>query len=129
MRGEPGMTLLEVLIATMMLAAIALIVFSAFAIGIRAAVLAAGMNTAAGLAEEALAALTALPCGTSFRAAPAAQDGAASAYAREGGARRVSAQGLWELHSTVSWTQGRQPRTLTLVTLRHVSSACRWAAP
>jgi type II secretory pathway pseudopilin PulG len=129
MRGQSGMTLLEALIATMMLAVISLTVFSAFAIGVRAALLAARMNTAAGLAEEALASLTALPCGTSFSAAPAAQDGAASGYAREAGARRVSAQGLWELHSTVSWTQGRQPRTVTLVTKRHVSSACRWAAP
>jgi hypothetical protein len=97
------------------------------------------MNTATGLAQEALAGLTALPCGGSFRAASALPDRGArpehasgvdmpSGYAGEAGARPASAPGLWELHSTISWVQGRQ-RAVTLVTMRHVSAACRWAAP
>jgi prepilin-type N-terminal cleavage/methylation domain-containing protein len=64
---QQGMTLLEVLIAMMLLGVVALIIFTAFGIGLRAAALAAGMNTATGLAEETLATLTAAPCGSSFR--------------------------------------------------------------
>jgi hypothetical protein len=58
------MTLMEVLIAMMLLAVVAVVIFSAFSIGLRAAALAGGMNTATGIAEETLALLTASPCGS-----------------------------------------------------------------
>jgi hypothetical protein len=53
------MSILEVLIATMLLGVVAVVVFTAFGIGLRAAALAGGMNTATGLAEEVLVTLAA----------------------------------------------------------------------
>ncbi len=126
-RSECGMTLLEVLIATMLLAIVAVVVFASFAIGLRAAALAGRMNTATGLAEEALATLTASPCGSSFNASvPADPGGDLSRYQREVSARRVGQGNLWELTATVSWTQERRVRSVTLTTLRHVSAACEF---
>lgn len=123
---ERGMTLLEVLIATMLLAVVAVVVFASFAIGLRAAALAARMNTATGLAEEALATLTASPCGSSFTTqVPADAGGDLSRYQRDVAARRVG-DNLWELSATVSWTQERRVRSVTLTTLRHVSAACEF---
>jgi type II secretory pathway pseudopilin PulG len=118
------MTLLEVLIATMLLAIVAVVVFASFAIGLRAAALAGSMNTATGLAEEALATLTASPCGSSFTAAPPQPGGELARYHREVSARRIGPGNLWELTATVSWTQERRTRSVTLTTLRHVSAAC-----
>src|SRR3972149_4512313 len=87
---ERGMTLLEVLIATMLLAVVAVVVFASFAIGLRAASLAGRMNTATGIAEEALATLTASPCGSSFTAqVPADPGGDLSRFHREVSARPV----------------------------------------
>jgi len=124
---ESGMTLLEVLIATMLLAVVAVVVFASFAIGLRAAALAGRMNTATGLAEEALATLAASPCGSSFTA-PVSPDpgGELSRYHREVSARRVGPGTLWELTATVSWSQERRMRSVTLTTLRHVSAACEF---
>ena len=125
-RPERGMTLLEVLIATMLLAVVAVVVFASFAIGLRAAGLAARMNTATGLAEEALATLTASPCGSSFNAqVPADPGGDLSRYHRDVSARQLDGN-LWELSATVSWTQERRVRFVTLTTLRHVSAACEF---
>lgn len=122
---QAGMTFLEVLIATMLLAIVAVVVFASFAIGLRAAALAGRMNTATGLAEEALATLTASPCGSSFNASlPPLADGDLARYQREVSARRVGPGNLWELTATVSWTQERRTRSVTLTTLRHVSAAC-----
>jgi prepilin-type N-terminal cleavage/methylation domain-containing protein len=123
---ERGMTLLEVLIATMLLAVVAVVVFASFAIGLRAAALAARMNTATGLAEEALAMLTASPCGSSFSTqVPADAGGDLSRYQRDVSARRVG-DNLWELSATVSWAQERRVRSVTLTTLRHISAACEF---
>ena len=126
-RRESGMTLLEVLIATMLLAVVAVVVFASFAIGLRAAALAGRMNTATGIAEETLAVLTASPCGSSFTAAIPADVGSdRSRFHREVSARRVGEGNLWELTATVSWSQERRTRSVTLTTLRHVSAACEF---
>ena len=136
--SERGTTILEALIATMVLSVVAVGIFTAFAIGLRAASLAGSMSTATGMAEEALARLTASPCGASFQsglaaagADPAADATPASAvrsrFHRETSARPVAGTGLWELTATVSWTQERRERRVTLVTLRHVSAACEMA--
>ncbi|MBI3997408.1 MAG: type II secretion system protein [Armatimonadetes bacterium] len=127
-RSERGMTIMEVLVATMLLGIIAVIVFSAFAIGLRAASLAGGMNTATGLAEEALATLVASPCGSSFQTAipPELPDERLARYRREVSARRLPGGSLWELTATVSWSQERQQRSVTLTTYRHVSAACEF---
>lgn len=57
--AQRGFSLLDVLIATMLLGVVGVVVFTAFAIGLRAAALAGGMNTAVSLAEETLTALAA----------------------------------------------------------------------
>lgn len=122
------MTILEVLIATMVLAVAALIVFSAFGIGLRAAALASGMSTATSLAEETLATLTASPCGSSFRLSlPAEIAGQRLArYRRETSVTRKPGTNLWEITATISWTQERQQRSVTLTTWRYVSAACEF---
>ena len=126
MTTERGMTILEVLIATMLLAVVSLVVFTAFGIGLRAAALAGGMSTATGLAEEALATATASPCGSSFLTPVAQPAGEHLArYRREVRANHQRG-GLWEFTSTVTWTQERRPRSVTLSTYRYVSLACEF---
>lgn len=122
------MTLMEVLVAMMVLSVVAIAIFSAFAIGLRAAALAAGMNTATGIAEETLALLTASPCGSSFTLpiSPTPDDERLARYRRDVSVRQVSKAGLWELSVTVSWTQARMPRSVTLTTMRHISAACAY---
>jgi hypothetical protein len=122
------MTLMEVLIAMMLLAVVAVVIFSAFSIGLRAAALAGGMNTATGIAEETLALLTASPCGSSFTLpiSETPDDERLARYHREVRVRPASGVGLWELSVTVSWTQARMQRSVTLTTLRHVSAACAY---
>jgi prepilin-type N-terminal cleavage/methylation domain-containing protein len=125
---QRGMTILEVLIATMMLAVVALVIFSAFGVGLRAAALASRMNTATGLAEEALTQLTASTCGSSFSPGAVSEpsgEGLAR-FHREVAARARGASGLWELTSTVTWTQERRERSVTLTTLRYTSVACEF---
>ncbi|MDR7483059.1 MAG: hypothetical protein QN183_13475 [Armatimonadota bacterium] len=118
------MTLLEVLVATLLLGVAAVLVFSAFAVALRAAALASGLNTATGLAEEALATLSAAPCGSSFQAAiPAEVEVRGLRFHRQTSVQRVGPR-LWELTVNVTWTQARRARTVTLGTLRHVSAAC-----
>lgn len=121
-----GMTLLEVVIATMLLGVVAMIIFTAFGIGLRAAALAGGMNTATGLAEETLATLTAAPCGSSFnQALPAEVEGQHRyRYTRQVSARPATGKNMWELSATISWVQERQQRSVTLTTLRYISTAC-----
>ena len=128
MRTADGFTLLEVLIATMLLAVVALLLFTSFGIGLRAASLAGGMNTGTGLAEEVLATLVASPCGSSFQTAipPEPPDQRLARYRREVQVRRLSGTNLWEISATVSWTQERQQRSVTLATYRHVSAACEF---
>jgi hypothetical protein len=120
------MTLIEVLIATMVMGVVAIVIFASFSIGLRAAALAGGLNTATGLAEETLARLTAAPCGSSFALTvpPDFEDPRLARYRREVQVRQTGAAGLWELSVTVSWAQERQDRSVTLTTLRHVSMAC-----
>ncbi|MDR7556011.1 MAG: type II secretion system protein [Armatimonadota bacterium] len=122
--GPRGMTLLEVLIAVMLLGATAVLVFSAFAVALRAAALASGLHTATSLAEEALATLAAAPCGSSFHAqVPSDVELHGLRFHRRTTVQRVGSR-LWELTVHVTWTQARRPRTVTLTTLRHVSAAC-----
>jgi len=125
MHPHRGMTILEVLIATMLLAVVAIVIFAAFGIGLRAAALAGGMNTATGLAEEVLAQLTVSSCGASFRSAAPEPGGEGLArFSREAASQSRGTSDLWELSASVSWTQERQNRRVTLTTLRHVSAAC-----
>ncbi|MGQ0569658.1 MAG: type IV pilus modification PilV family protein [Armatimonadota bacterium] len=123
---EQGMTILEILIATMLLAVVAVIIFSAFGIGLRAAALANGMSTATGLAEETLATLTASPCGSSFRlpVRPEPEREGLSRYRREANVRPAPGKNMWELSVTVYWKQERAERSVTLTTLRYISEAC-----
>ncbi len=125
---QRGMTILEVLIATMLLAVVAIVIFAAFGIGLRAAALAGGMNTATGLAEEALTQLTASTCGSSFRTAavPEPVGEGLARFRREVASRQRGSSALWELTATVSWTQERRERSVTLTTLRYVSVACEF---
>lgn len=125
------MTILEVLVATMIIGVMALVIFASFGIGLRAAALASGLNTATGLAEETLTRFTASPCGGSFQEAipPEFEDTSLARYRREVSARATATPGLWELSVTVSWTQERRPRSVTLATLRYVSAACRFVTP
>lgn len=122
------MTILEVLIATLLLAVVALIVFSSFGIGLRAAALAGGMSTATGLAEETLASLTAAPCGSSFHG-PIPEEAPGDRpirYRREVSVHRAHGTNLWELSATVTWNQEQRQRSVTLTTLRHISAACEF---
>jgi type II secretory pathway pseudopilin PulG len=131
LRTAQGMTILEVLVATMVLAVVSFVIFSAFAIGLRATALASSMQTATGLAEEALARVTASPCGTSFRLASQlsqppdpAQDPRLARFDRAVTVRPAGRTGLYEITATVTWTQERARRQVTLTTWRHVSAAC-----
>lgn len=126
--NDSGTSILEVLIATLLLAVVALIVFSSFGIGLRAAALAGGMSAATGLAEETLATLTAAPCGSSFLGAIPAETGGDRPirYRREVSVQRARGNNLWELSATVTWTQERRLRSVTLTTLRHISAACEF---
>jgi prepilin-type N-terminal cleavage/methylation domain-containing protein len=125
---QPGMTILEVLIATMVLAVVAVIVFAAFGIGLRAAMLAGGLNTATSVAEETLATVTAAPCGSSFRQPipPEAGEGPLAKYHREVTVEQRPGTNLYEIRATVTWTQERMVRSVTLTTLRYVSAACEF---
>jgi len=123
-RPDRGMTILEMLIATMLLAVVAIVIFAAFGIGLRAAALAGGMNTATGLAEEVLAQLTVSSCGASFRSAPEPGAEGLARFSREVASRSRGTSDLWELSASISWTQERQNRSVTLTTLRYVSAAC-----
>lgn len=124
---ESGMTILEVLLAAMVLSVTALVVFSAFGIGLRAAALADAMNTATGLAQEALAIVTASPCGSSFRLSVSVEpeDPRLRRYRRELLASPLRGTNLWEFIVTVSWTQERRSRSVMLKTFRYPSAACR----
>jgi type II secretory pathway pseudopilin PulG len=131
MRAANGMTILEVLVATMVLAVVSFVIFSAFAIGLRATALAGGMQTATGLAEEALATVTASPCGSSFRLASqvsqpmdAALNPRLARFDRAVTVKPSGRSGLYEITATVAWTQERARRHVTLTTWRHISAAC-----
>jgi prepilin-type N-terminal cleavage/methylation domain-containing protein len=128
---DRGMTIVEVLVATLVIGVVALVIFASFSIGLRAAALASGLNTATGLAEETLTRLTASPCGASFRLSlpPEFEDPRLARYRREVQVRPAGPPRLWELSVTVSWTQERQARSVTLTTLRHVSAACDFVNP
>jgi type II secretory pathway pseudopilin PulG len=126
-----GMTILEVLVATMVLAVVSFVIFTAFAIGLRAAALASSMQTATGLAEEALATVAASPCGASFRLASQAsspidpvKDPRLARFERAVTVNPTGQSGLYEITATVTWMQERVQRQVTLTTWRHVSAAC-----
>ena len=126
---QHGMTILEVLVATMVLAVVSFVIFSAFAIGLRATALAGGMQTATGLAEESLARVAASPCGSSFGLASslpaeAAQDPRLARFDRAVTVRPAGRPGLYEITATVTWTQERARRNVTLTTWRYLSTAC-----
>ncbi len=129
-RPQHGMTILEVLVATMVLAVVSFVIFSAFAIGLRATALAGGMQTAAGLAEESLARVAASPCGSSFRLLASSQpvervqDPRLARFERAVTVRPAGRPGLYEITATVTWTQERARRNVTLTTWRYLSTAC-----
>ena len=126
-----GMTILEVLVATMVLAVVSFVIFSAFAIGLRATALAGGMQTATGLAEEALATVSASPCGASFGLASQMnqlsgvdRDPRLARFDRAVKVTPLGRNGLYEITATVTWMQERARRNVTLTTWRHISAAC-----
>jgi Tfp pilus assembly protein PilV len=126
---EGGLTLIEVLIAAVLLGMVALVVFTTFGLGLRAAWMAQELETASSLAEEALLHRTAEPCGGSLRRADLPEIAAALAhrYRREVEVARLGPGDLWEIRSTVTWTRSGREHHLTLVTRRHVSAACAFA--
>jgi hypothetical protein len=117
---------LEVLIAAMLLGAAAVIVFSAFGIGLRAASLAGAMNTATTLAEEALARAGHSSC---VSASPLFNsdglDDRIGRFSREVFVHSSADAHTWELTTTVTWMQERRRHSVTLKTLRYVSPACQ----
>lgn len=120
-----GMTILEVLVATLLISVLALIIFSSFGIGLRAASLASRMTTATSLAEDGLTRATADPCGASMRAASrSGPDEPQKGFERQVTVRQVIPPNLWEISATVSWTQERARRSVTLTTYRYISVAC-----
>jgi type II secretory pathway pseudopilin PulG len=127
-RGERGLTILEVVVATMLLGAVATMLFAAFSVGLRAASLASSMNTATSLAEEAMVRAAASPCGASFKQVipPEPEEPRLARYRREVSVRPVAGARLWEITATVSWTQERRQRSVTLTTLRYISTACEF---
>ncbi len=124
--SEQGVTILEVLIAFMVVGVIVLVVFTTFGIGLRAAALAGSMRTATSLAEEALVVVAASPCGSSFiRSVPSPPEGSElGRYYREIGSHRAPGADMWSFTVTVTWSQERALRRISLTTLRHVSLAC-----
>jgi len=121
-----GLTIIEVLMSLVLLSVVALVVFAAFGLGLRATALAGNMQTATSIAEEALARLAVSPCGSSFESdlPPLADRPDLARYRRDVHAARVPGGDLWTLTVTVSWTQELAARSVTLTTLRHVSAAC-----
>ncbi|MDR7543204.1 MAG: hypothetical protein QN120_03005 [Armatimonadota bacterium] len=124
--GQRGLSVLEIIISTLLLGVVAAVVFTAFGVGLRAASLASSMNTATSLAEEILVKMTASPCGASLRQTipPEPEDPRLARFRREVSVRSVPGTRLWEISATVSWTQERRERSVTLTTLRHISTAC-----
>jgi type II secretory pathway pseudopilin PulG len=123
---EGGLTLIEVLIAAVLLGMVALVVFATFGLGLRAAWMAQELETASSLAEEALLHRIAEPCGASLRRADLPELPAALAhrYRRQVEVTRLDTSGLWEIRSTVTWTRSGGAHRIALVTRRHVSAAC-----
>lgn len=120
-----GLSVLEVLVAALVLGVLALMIFTAFAIGVRALALAGGMNVALGLAEETLAQATADPCAPPAEASTLGEAPALGDFFR----REVTVTPRpdarqWEVRVTVTWSQGRLRRTLSLATLHYVSAGC-----
>ncbi len=127
---EDGITILEVLLATMLLGVTAIIVFSAFGIGLRAATLAGAMNTATTLAQDGLAAAGDSPCGHPSRLFNARRlDEGLGRYRREVSVHSWNDAGPWELTATVTWKRGGRSHSVTLKTLRYISAACRELKP
>jgi len=124
-----GATILEVLVAIMLLGVLTLVVFAAFSIGMRATSLASGLEIAVGLAEEGIARLTDSPCGGFPEAAEALRSGAPGARYHREAEVRLTPENLWEVTVTVSWAQERRQRSIALTTLRHVSRACEIVGP
>ncbi len=125
-----GLSVLEVLVAALVLGVLALMIFTAFAIGVRALALAGGMNTALGLAEETLAVATADPCASpALTFALAEPPPLPPPYERDLSVIPRPEPRQYEVRVTVQWTQGRLRRSLSLVTLHTVSAACAVAGP
>jgi len=127
-RTAPGFSILEVLIGTALLAVVALAIFTAFAIGVRALALAGGMNAALGIGEQTLAALAAGRCRAPDDIPPPA-DPPGTRYRREVAVIPRPEPGQWEITATVTWVQGRQRRSISLATLTYLPRVCEWVAP
>ena len=127
--GSAGFSILEVLVGTMLLAVVALLIFTAFAIGVRALALAGGMSTALGVAEETLAALQPDPCAPPSAASlPPQVLAGRDTYRRMVTIAPLSAPGQWEVAVTVRWTQDRRERRVSLASIRYIPRACDVAA-
>jgi prepilin-type N-terminal cleavage/methylation domain-containing protein len=125
MPGQRGATLLEVLVATMLLAVAAAMVFTAFGVSLRSAALADGLNRAVGLAEETLAVLTAGPCrDPAMVADPARLPPVPPRYRREVLVRPLPGERRRAVTVTVRWTQAGRSRLVTLRTVRTLSRLC-----
>lgn len=125
-RTQTGLTLIEVLVAAVLLGMVALVVFTTFGLGLRAAWMAQELETASSLAEEALLQRVAEPCGASLRRTdlPEIAPGLAHRYHRQVEVTRLPTGGLWEIRSTVTWTRSGREHRVVLLTRRHVSAAC-----
>jgi hypothetical protein len=124
--GQRGVTILEVLLAAMLLGLTAVVIFSAFALGVRAAALASGLQTAASIAEETLTGLAAAPCGSSLRTFVPTEVMVRGVQFHQDAFVTPLGPRLWDLAATVSWTQERRQRSVTLRTVRYISAACEF---
>lgn len=123
---EQGTSILEALIATMLVAVLAAMIFTSFIIGSRAAVFAERMNTALGLAEEGLTSAVVAPCRP-----PLSPEHAVSKlpppparYRREVSAEPPRGSGPWRVTVNVTWTQRPRTHAVTLATYHYISRAC-----
>lgn len=121
-----GASMLEVLVGVMLVAVLAVMIFTAFAIGLRAAAFAQGVNTALGLAEEALTAVAVSSCNPSVKTGQTSEtlSPPLTQYQREVIARPLPGPRQWEVSVNVTWRQRRQRHSVSLTTYRFVSRAC-----
>ena len=127
--GSAGLSILEVLVGTMLLAVVALLIFTAFAVGVRALALAGGLSTALGVAEETLAAVQPDPCAPPSAAAlPPQVLAGRDTYRRAVTITPLPAPGQWQIAVTVRWTQDRRERSVSLASIRYIPRACDVAA-
>lgn len=126
--AQQGTSLLEVLLGALLVAVLGLLIFTSFAIGLRAAALAGGMDTALGAAEEALTRIPPPPCGAFPAGGPDANSLPVlpKRYQRDIVTRMLPGARQWELSVQVSWRHERGQHSVRLMTYRYISLACEF---